>query len=69
MTTITLQDRLDNGLITIDEFRALNGNQSKSAFYADVKTGKISIVKRGRKSLVPGPVAKRSLAERAREGE
>jgi hypothetical protein len=68
MSNVTLQDRLDYGYITIDEFRALNGNQSKSAFYADVKSGQISIVKRGRKSLVPGHVAKRSLAERAREG-
>jgi len=61
-TLVSLQDRLDFGYLTIDEYRALNGNQSKSSFYKDLKDGKISIEKRGRKSLIPGSVAKRSLA-------
>jgi len=62
-TSISLQDRLEHGFITIDEYRALNGNQSKSSFYKDLKARKISIEKRGQKSLIPGPVAKRGLSE------
>jgi hypothetical protein len=65
MSNITLQDRLDYGYITIDEFRALNGNQSKSSFYKGLKAGKLLIERRGRKSLVPGPVAKCNLAGKA----
>lgn len=65
MPNITLQDRLDFGYITIDEYRALNGNQSKSSFYKDLKDGKLLIEKRGRKSIIRGPVAKRNLAGEA----
>jgi hypothetical protein len=63
VTSISLQDRLEHGFLTIDEYRSLNGNQSKSSFYKDLKAGKISIKKLGRKSIIPGPVAKRGLTE------
>ncbi len=59
--SVTLQDRLEHGNLTIDEVRALK-SRSKTGFYADVKAGLVEICKCGRKSTVPGPIAKRYIA-------
>jgi hypothetical protein len=58
---ITIHDRLEAGNLTIDEVCAL-ANRSKTGFYADLKDGLVSIRKVGRKSVVPGPIAKRYIA-------
>ena len=58
---VTVQDRLEAGNLTVDEVCAL-ANRSKTGFYADLKAGLVTIRKIGRKSIVPGPVAKRYIA-------
>lgn len=58
---ITIQDRLENGNMTIDEVCELK-NRSKTGFYADLKSGLVTNRKIGRKSIVPGPVARRYIA-------
>jgi hypothetical protein len=58
---ITIQDRLENGNLTIDEVCELK-NRSKTGFYADLKAGLVTIRKIGRKSIVPGPIARRYIA-------
>lgn len=58
---ITIHDRLEAGNLTIEEVRTL-ANRSKTGFYADLKAGLVTIRKIGRKSVVPGPVAKRYIA-------
>ena len=58
---VTIQDRLENGNLTIDEVCAL-AKRSKTGFYADLKAGLVTIRKVGRKSIVSGPVAKRYIA-------
>jgi hypothetical protein len=58
---VTIQDRLEAGNLTIDEVCALK-QQSRTGFYADLKAGLVKIEKRGRKSIVRGPVAKRYIA-------
>jgi hypothetical protein len=55
---VTIQDRLEHGNLSIAEVCAL-ANRSKTGFYADLKAGLVSIRKIGRKSVVPGPVARR----------
>ncbi len=57
---ITLEDRLKHGNLTILETCKL-ANRSHSGFYQDLKRGLVSIRKLGRKSVVPGPVAKRYI--------
>jgi hypothetical protein len=59
--TVTLLERLEAGNLTIEETCAL-ANRSKTGFYADLKAGLVSIRKIGRKSVVPGHVAKRYIA-------
>jgi hypothetical protein len=59
--TITLQDRLEHGNLTIDEVCAL-ASRSRTAFYADAKAGLVKIHKMGRRSVVPGPAVKAYLA-------
>ena len=59
--TITVLERLEAGNLTIEEVCAL-ANRSKTGFYADLKAGLVSIRKIGRKSVVPGHVAKRYIA-------
>ncbi len=54
---VTIQDRLENGNLTIDEVCAL-ANRSRTGFYSDLKAGLVTIRKVGRKSIVPGPIAK-----------
>ena len=58
---ITIQDRLEHGNLTIDEVCEL-ANRSKTGFYADLKAGLVTIRKIGRKSIVPGAVARRYIA-------
>jgi hypothetical protein len=58
---VTIQDRLENGNLTIDEVCAL-ANRSKTGFYSDLKAGLVTIRKVGRKSIVPGPIAKAYIA-------
>jgi len=57
---ITLEDRLKHGNLTVLETRKL-ANRSHSGFYQDLKRGLVSIRKLGRKSVVPGPVARRYI--------
>lgn len=58
---VTVLERLEAGNLTIDEVCAL-ARRSKTGFYADLKAGLVSIRKIGRKSVVPGHVAKRYIA-------
>ena len=57
---VTIQDRLENGNLTVAEVCALAG-RSRTAFYKDLKAGLVSIRKAGRKTLIPGPIAKRYI--------
>ena len=59
--SVTIQDRLDNGNLTVDEICALR-NCSRTQFYRDLKAGLVAIEKIGRKSIVREPVAKRYIA-------
>jgi hypothetical protein len=54
---ISLADRLAFGNLTVEETRTLK-NRSHSGFYEDLKEGTVAIRKIGRKTVVPGPVAK-----------
>jgi hypothetical protein len=58
---VTIRDRLEDGNLTINEVCAL-ANRSKTGFYSDLKAGLVTIRKIGRKSIVPGAVAKRYIA-------
>jgi hypothetical protein len=58
---VTIKDRLENGNLTIDEVCVL-ANRSRTGFYADLKAGLVTIRKVGRRSIVPGPVARRYIA-------
>ena len=49
---VTMEDRLANGNLTVAEV----------CFYEDVKAGLVTTRKAGRKTLIPGPVAKRYIA-------
>jgi hypothetical protein len=59
-SSISIQDRLEIGNLTIDEVCALK-QRSRSGFYADLKAGLVEIEKQGRNSIVPGPVARRYI--------
>ena len=54
---ISLADRLAFGNLTVGETRTLK-NRSHSGFYADLKRGLVAVRKIGRKTVVPGPIAK-----------
>lgn len=58
--TITLQDRLEHGNLTVREVCELKPI-SRSGFYADVKRGLVETVKIGRKTVIRGPVAKKYI--------
>jgi hypothetical protein len=58
--TISIQDRLEVGNLTIDEVCELKP-RSRSGFYADLKAGLVQIRKQGRNSIVPGPVARQYI--------
>jgi hypothetical protein len=55
-----LQERFEHGNFSIGEVCELKGC-CRSKFYADKRAGVVSIVKNGRRSNVPGPVAKRYI--------
>jgi len=59
--TITIQDRLAAGNLSVDEVCAL-ADRSRTGFYADVKAGLIVIRKVGRRSVISGPVAAAYIA-------
>lgn len=64
---LSLADRLAFGNLTVEETRTLK-NRSHSGFYEDLKEGLVAVRKIGRKTVVPGPIAKayidgRSIAE------
>jgi hypothetical protein len=58
--SVTIQDRLEVGNLSIDEVCKLK-KRSRSGFYADLKAGLVEIRKQGRLSVVPGPIAKRYI--------
>jgi hypothetical protein len=58
---VTVQDRLEAGNLSIKEVCAL-ANRGKTGFYADLKAGLVAIRKIGRKSVVPGHIARRYIA-------
>jgi hypothetical protein len=58
---VTVLERLEAGNLSIDEVCQL-ADRSKTGFYADLKAGLVTIRKIGRRSVVPGPVAKRYIA-------
>ena len=58
---VTIKDRLEAGNLSVDEVCVL-ADRSRTGFYADVKAGLVSIRKVGRRSVVPGPIAKRYIA-------
>jgi hypothetical protein len=58
---VTILERLEAGNLTIPEVCAL-ANRGKTGFYDDLNAGLVSIRKIGRKSVVPGRVAKRYIA-------
>jgi hypothetical protein len=57
----TLGDRLEFGMVTIDELAELS-QQSRWKLYDDIKFGRLHVVKSGRSTRVRGPVAKAYLA-------
>jgi hypothetical protein len=59
----TLAERFEFGNFTIREVRALK-NISHTEFYTDIKRGFVRIEKRGARSIVRGPVAKRYIEGR-----
>ena len=58
--TISIQDRLEVGNLTISEVCVLK-QRSRSGFYADLKAGLVEIRKQGRLSIIPGPIARRYI--------
>lgn len=60
-TVLSLADRLAHGNLTIDEVCELKP-RSKAGFYVDLQNGLVSIRKVGRRSVVPGDVARRYIA-------
>jgi len=60
---LSLADRLAFGNLTVEETRTLK-NRSHSGFYEDVKEGLVAVRKIGRKTVVPGPIAKAYIAGR-----
>jgi hypothetical protein len=64
MDEISMGDRLAHGNLTVAEVVALRGT-STAQFYADLKRGRVEIRKLGRKTVVPGPIAKAYIEGRA----
>ena len=58
----TLEDRFRYGCFSVAELLELK-SRSNSGFYQDVKDGLVLIEKRGRKTIVRGPVARRYLLD------
>jgi hypothetical protein len=59
--SVSLEDRLRHGRLSIDEILAL-GDISRSKFYADVRAGLIRITKNGRRTHILGADAQAYLA-------
>jgi hypothetical protein len=55
--SLPVEVRLSNGNLTIEEVCALAA-RSRTGFYEDLKAGLVAVRKIGRKSVVPGPVAR-----------
>lgn len=55
--SVTLADRLEHGVLTIDELCILKAC-GRTQVYADIKAGALPIEKYGRSTRVRGPVAK-----------
>jgi hypothetical protein len=64
---LSLADRLAFGNLTVEETRTLK-NRSHTGFYEDVKSGLVVLKKIGRKSVVPGPVARAYIEGRSIAG-
>jgi len=62
-SALSLADRLAFGNLTVEETRTLK-NRSHSGFYEDLKEGLVAVRKIGRKTVVPGPIAKAYIAGR-----
>lgn len=60
-SALTLEDRFAHGNLTVAEVCTLAG-RSRSGFYEDLKAGLVVVRKAGRRTLVPGPAAKRYIA-------
>jgi hypothetical protein len=54
---VTLADRLEHGVITVEELCALK-MCGKTQVYADIKAGALSVEKHGRSTRVRGQIAK-----------
>ncbi|MFY9657071.1 MAG: hypothetical protein WAK01_10855 [Methylocystis sp.] len=61
--SLPIEVRLNAGNLTIEEVCAL-ASRSKTGFYADLKAGLVAVRKIGRKSVVPGEIAKAYIAGR-----
>lgn len=59
--TLSIADRLEHGNLDISEVCALRG-RSRSGFYQDVLAGRVRLLKIGRRSVVPGPIARAYIA-------
>lgn len=58
---VTILDRLEAGNLSVPEICALK-NIGRTKFYEDLNHGLVTILKIGRKSVVPGHIAKRYIA-------
>jgi hypothetical protein len=58
--SFTLDERFQYGSFTVAELRELK-NRSNTGFYEDVKSGLVLIEKRGRKTIIHGPIARKYL--------
>jgi hypothetical protein len=63
----SIDERLRCGNLTVSEVCALR-NRSRSGFYEDVRNGLVALRKIGRKSVVPGPVARAYIEGRSIAG-
>jgi hypothetical protein len=57
---ISIHDRFEVGNFDVDEVCALK-KRSRSGFYADLKAGLVQVKKQGRRTIVPGPIARRYI--------
>jgi hypothetical protein len=57
---ITLDDHFRFGNFDVEEILELK-RRSRSGFYQDVKVGLVTVIKQGRRSVVPGPIARRYI--------
>lgn len=60
----SIDERLRCGNLAVSEVCALR-NRSRSGFYEDVRNGLVALRKIGRKSVVPGPVARAYIEGRS----